>query len=85
MLFFAVIHKRNGMKLINKTIEYKLDSSSKIKFTFFILKIFKSFYDNYQFCQKSENDTNSRGRGGSCSLHHYDPVRTKIDIWFTAK
>ena len=63
MLFFAVIHKRNGMKLINKTIEYKLDSSSKIKFTFFILKIFKSFYDNYQFCQKSENDANSRGRG----------------------
>ena len=63
MLFFAVIHKRNGMKLINKTIEYKLDSSSKIKFTFFILKIFKIFYGNYQFCQKSENDATSRGRG----------------------
>ena len=37
--------------------------------------------EKYRFCQKSENDTNSRGRGevgGSCYLRQYDPMRTKI-------
>ena len=38
------------------------------------------FLENYQFFRKSENNTNSRG---SCSLRHYDAMRTKIDMWFT--
>ena len=40
----------------------------------------KMFLENYQFFRKSGNNTNSRG---SCSLCHYDAMRTKIDMWFT--
>ena len=58
VLFSAVIYKRRRKKLISKRIKYKLDSSSKMKFVFFILKTFK----NYRFCQKSENEANSKGR-----------------------
>ena len=79
-LFSGVIHKRRGKKLISKTIKYKLDSSSKMQFAFFILKTFKIFLENYRFCRKSGNDANSRGRkGGSCCLGHYDAMRKKIE------
>ena len=49
-------------KLISKTIKNILDSSSKMQF---VLKIFNFFYflENYQFCQKSVNDANSRAQG----------------------
>ena len=49
----------------------------------FILKTFKIIFENCQFCRKSGNDANSRGREWSCSLRHYDPMCTKIDMWFT--
>ena len=63
VLFSAVIHKRRGKKLISKTIKYKLGSSSKMQFAFFCnMKTFKFFLENYQFCQKSGNDANRRGR-----------------------
>ena len=29
--------------------------------------------------------TQIAGGGGSCSLRHYDAMRTKIDMWFTPK
>ena len=37
VLFPVVIYKRRGKKLISKTVKYKLDSSSKMKFAFFYL------------------------------------------------
>ena len=55
-LFSVVIHKRRGMKLINKINEKKLDSSSKTQFFFFIQKHSKKFLESYRFCQKSGND-----------------------------
>ena len=64
LLFSAVNHKRGGMKLISKRIKYKLDSSWRMYFAFFILKTFKTFLENYQFSQKSENETNSSRRWG---------------------
>ena len=74
VLFSAVIHKRRGKKLISKTIKYKLGSSSKMQFAFFCnMKTFKFFLENYQFCQKSGNDANSRGReegGGAVEWGH---------------
>lgn len=39
--------------------------------------------ESYQFCKKSGNNTNSRGRNGHVLLRHYDAIRPKIDIWFT--
>ena len=41
VLLSALIHKRTRNKLI-RTIKYKIDSSSKMQFTFFILKTFKN-------------------------------------------
>ena len=60
VLFGAVINKRRGKKLIYKT--NKSDSSSKMQFAFFILKILK-ILENYWFCWKSGNESNSRVRG----------------------
>ena len=66
VLFSAVIHKRRRKKLISKTIEHKLDSSSKMRFAFFFYPndIKNVFLENYQFCRKFGNDANSKGRGG---------------------
>ena len=36
VLFSAVIHKGRGKKLISRTIKYKLCSSSKMQFSFFL-------------------------------------------------
>ena len=41
---FSVVHKRRGKKLISKTIKYKLDSSSKIRFAFFYPKDIQNFF-----------------------------------------
>ena len=48
------------------------------------LKTFKIFLENYSFCRKSGNDSQSKGRG-SCFVHHYDAMRAKIYMWFTPK
>ena len=52
-----------------------------------ILKTFKLLFKNYWFCQNLEMKQIARGRGkkrrGSCSLCHYNAMRTKIDMWFT--
>ena len=64
ILFSALIHKKRGKKLIRKITKRNLDSSSKMyTLSVFILKSFKLFLENYQFCRKSGNDANSRGRG----------------------
>ena len=44
ILFSAVFYKRRWMQLIIKIIKYKLDSSSKMKLPFFILKTFTKFF-----------------------------------------
>ena len=44
VLFSAGIDKRRGKTLISKTVKYKLESSSKMQFAFFILKTFKYFF-----------------------------------------
>ena len=62
-LFSVVIHKRRGKKMTSKTVKYKLVSSSKMQFACVIPKKFIIFLENYQFCRKSRNDTNSKGRG----------------------
>ena len=65
VLFSAVIYKKRGKKLINKTIKYKLDHSSKMQFAIFYPKnILNFFLENYGFSQKSGNEANSRGRRG---------------------
>ena len=43
VLFFCVIHKRRGKKLISTTIQYKLGSSSKIQFAVFYPKDIQKF------------------------------------------
>ena len=65
VLFSAVIHKRRGKKLISKTIQYKLDSSSRMQIACFILswKHLIFFSKNYRFCRKSGNAASNRGRG----------------------
>ena len=80
ILIFVVIHLRRGMKLTSKIIKYKV-VLQRCNLLFFILKRFFFFFENYRFWSKSGNDTNSR-RWGSCSLSHYDVIRTKIDMWF---
>ena len=85
VLFSAVIHKRRGNKLIRKTIKYKLDISSKMQFAFYYPKNVKKvsilskilttldFVENLEVMQ-------ILGAGRSCSLRHYDAVRTNIDM-----
>ena len=78
VVFSAVIHKRGGKKLITKTIKYKLDSSSKMQLTFFILKTFKKTIDfakNLEMMQIA-----GARREGACSLRYYDAVCTKFDM-----
>ena len=59
------------MKLISKTIKYKLDSSSTMQIFFFYPKdIEKVFWKNYRLYRKSGNDTNIRRARGSCFLRH---------------
>ena len=81
-LFSAVIDKRRRKKLIIKIIKYKINSSSEIQFVFFYPKyIQKFFFEKLSSHRKSQNDANSsKARGESCSLRHYDAMRTKIDI-----
>ena len=76
----AVIHKIRGKKLISKTIKYKFSSSSKTQFTYFHSKnIQKVFWKSIDFVENLE----IAGGRGSCSLRHYDAVRTTINMWFT--
>ena len=83
VLFPAVIHKRRRKKLISKTIEHKLDSSSKMRFAFFfypndIKNVFWktiNFVENLEMTQIARDEVGE----GSCSLHHYDAcVRESI-------
>ena len=79
-LFSAVIHKRRGKKLISETVKHKFDSSSKMQFAFFYPKdIQKVFWKTIDFVENMEM-TQIAGDGGSCSLHHYDALHTKIDM-----
>ena len=76
----AVIHKRRGKKLISETTKYKFSSSSKTQFTYFHSKnIQKVFWKSIDFVENLE----IAGGRGSCSLRHYDAVRTAINMWFT--
>ena len=76
----AVIYKRRGKKLISKTTKYKFSSSSKTQFTYFHSKnIQKVFWKSIDFVENLE----IAGGRGSCSLRHYDAVRTAINMWFT--
>ena len=64
VLFCAIIHKRKGKKQNNKKIKYKLDTSSKMQFAFFILETLKNFVSKtIDFVEKSGNDSNSREQG----------------------
>ena len=64
VLFSTTIHEWRGKKLISKTIEYKLDSSSKMYWCNLNLKKFrKVFLENYRFCRKSRNDAKNREQG----------------------
>ena len=53
-LFSAVIHKRREQKLICKSTKYKLDSSSEMRFAFFLnLKAIQSlFFGKLAICSK---------------------------------
>ena len=82
ILFAAVIHKRRWKKLISKTINYKLDSSSKIQFAFFINFFSRKTIDFVENLEWRRRQGVGR-RGGLCSLRHYDAMRTKIDLWFS--
>ena len=84
ILFSAVIYKRRGMKMVSKIIKYKLDSSSKMQFVFSPKTFKKIFWKTIDFLKNLEM-TQTTGGGESCSLHHYDAVRTKINMWFTIK
>ena len=80
VLFSAVICEKTRMNLISKTIKYKLDSSSKMQFAFLYPKdIQKNFWKTIDFVENLEM-TQIAGGGGSCSLRHYDTMRTKIDM-----
>ena len=54
LIFSAVIHKRREQKLICKSTKYKLDSSSKMRFAFFLnLKAIQSlFFGKLAICSK---------------------------------
>ena len=76
------------MKLISKIIKYNLDSSSKMQFALFYLKIFKFFFGKLSIKSKNvEMPHAARGSRkqqgtprGSISLRHYDEMLTKIDM-----
>ena len=77
VLFSVVIYHKQRKKSISKTIKYKLDSSSNMPFGKGIQKYFWKtivFVKNLEMTQIAVE--------GSCSLRHYDAMRTKIDIWF---
>ena len=80
VLFSAVIHKRRGKKLISKTIKCKLDSSPKMQFAFFDPNDIQELFGNLSILSKIWKLRKQQGVGRSCSLRHYDAVRTKIDI-----
>ena len=70
VLFSAVIHKRKEEKLVNKTIKYKLDRSSKMQFAIFypknilifFLKII-DFVENLEMTQIAEVGGGGAGEG----------------------
>ena len=70
-------------KLTNTEAELKKSVANKKKAWYFfsLVQFFENFLENYPFCRKSGNHANSRvrGLGVSCSLRHYDAMRTKIE------
>ena len=68
------------MKLISKIIEYKLHSSSKTLFAFLYPKEIQKFFWKTITFTKNVEMTQRAGGEESCSLHHYDVMRTKIDM-----
>ena len=68
VLFSTTIHEWRGKKLISKTIEYKLDSSSKMQWCNLNLKKFrKVFWKTIDFVENL-GMTLRTGSRGSCSL-----------------
>ena len=64
VLFSSVIHKRRGNKLISKTIEFKLDISSSIKFAFFFYaKGIQKSFGKLSILSKIWKWLKSKGRG----------------------
>ena len=97
VLFSVVIHKRSEEKQISKAIKYKLDSSSKMQFVFFILKTFKNCFGELSILSKSGNDAISRGwrvhviaslwrnaYENRYVIHLYNPLTLLINVIITA-
>ena len=82
VLFCAIIHKRKGKKQNNKKIKYKLDTSSKMQFAFFILETLKNLFRKLSILSKNLEMTQIAGSKGSYSLRHYDVMRTNISAGF---
>ena len=78
VIFSAVLHKRRGKRLINKTTKYKLDSSSKIQFAYFHPEdIQKVFWKTINFVENLEMTQTARGRRAmffalsGCNMYKY--------------
>ena len=57
-----------------------------MQFVFFILKIFNFFlWKTLDFVENLKITEIAGGGTGSCSLRHYDAMRTEIDMSFTPK
>ena len=77
VLFSPVILQKK--KLISKTIKYKSNNLS-----FYPKDTYNVFWKSVDFVKNLEI-TRIVGVGGSCFFRHFDPMRTKIDLWFTLK
>ena len=98
VLFSVVIYKRRKDKQISKAIKYKLDSSSKMQFTFFYPKhIQKLFWRTIDFVEiwKWRNQQGGEGFMLFASLwrnvyenryviHLYNPLTLLINVTITA-
>ena len=80
VLFSAVIHKRRGKKLVAKQLKMQFGISYPKDIHNFFWKTV-DFVENLEMMQIAlEGKERGRGRGGSCSLHHYGAMRMKIDM-----
>ena len=65
-------------------MEIKRLFNGVIYFFFAIKDIWDIFKKAIDFVKNLETTDKVRG-GGSCSLRHYDALRSGIDMWFTPK
>ena len=52
---------------------------------FFVLKTFKNILGKFSILSKIWKWPKQQWVGESCSLRHYDIMRTKTDLWFTVE